>query len=69
MKKQYYIVYEEYCEYNQFEGSWDYVVEKFKDFVEAKQKYENLTKGARHWNHRNVMFLTDVMENELDYSI
>lgn len=35
MKAKFYVVYESYTEYNQFEGSWDLQIKDFKTFKEA----------------------------------
>lgn len=35
MKAQFYVVYESYTDYNQFEGSWDLQIKDFPSFKEA----------------------------------
>lgn len=44
--KNYLVTYDYYNEYNQFEGTWDTYVEKFKSLSAAKQ----WIKGARKNN-------------------
>lgn len=36
MKDKFYVVYESYTDYNQFEGSWDLQIEDFPTFKEAE---------------------------------
>ena len=49
----YYVVYEEYAEYNQFEGTWDLCLKKFKsvnkalafiDQIEGNPNYRKCTR-------------------------
>jgi hypothetical protein len=45
MKDKFYIVYMEYSEYNQFEGSWDLRVDRFKTHLAASKAREALLKS------------------------
>lgn len=37
MNKLYYVIYENYTEYNQFEGCWDWVVKEFDSEKKARE--------------------------------
>ena len=39
---KYYIVFEDYAEYNQFEGSYDWLVEEFRTIDQANKRNEEL---------------------------
>lgn len=38
---KYYVIYEYYSEYNQFEGSWDLQLEEFSSLTAAKEWINN----------------------------
>ncbi len=42
---KYYIIYKEYTEYNQFEGSWDTVVEEFPTLEECQKSVYDMEKN------------------------
>lgn len=37
MKAQFYVVYEEYSEFNQFEGEWNLYIKEFSTLAEADE--------------------------------
>lgn len=39
---KHYIVFEDYSEYNQFEGSYDWIVEEFKTLQQANKRVDEL---------------------------
>ena len=50
---KYYILYEDYSEYNQFEGYWELRKETFTSLMAAKKAIKNL-KGDNN-NYRHVI--------------
>ena len=60
---KYYVIYEEYTEYNQFEGTYDYIVKSFDDFNEAKEHYEKISK-CKNGDYRPPLFLKPAMDDE-----
>jgi hypothetical protein len=51
-KKIYYVLYEQYTEFNQFEGGWDLNMETFKS-IGAAQMFMNKVKDSS--NYRTVI--------------
>lgn len=52
----YYLIYEQYMEYNQFEGDWFYQVDEYKDFYEA---FNDKKESLKNNNIRNIKLLRD----------
>lgn len=48
----FYVIYERYSEYNQFEGVWDYCFETFKSIEAAK---EFIKDNKQDSNYRNFI--------------
>lgn len=42
----YFVIYKWYSEYNQFEGSWDWQVDKFDSLKKAKSMVESLKENS-----------------------
>ena len=56
----YYIFYEYYTEYNQFEGSWDWRVEKMRSYNKIKELQKSLKKSS---DYRSV---SQILEKAMD---
>lgn len=53
----YYVIYERYNEYNQFEGRWLYDVEEFRDIYEA---HSFISDHQNNSDYRNFIFTKEV---------
>lgn len=51
MSNKFYVIYEEYSEYNQFEGTWDTMAEDF-DTEEAANLF---IAGLTHQDYQNII--------------
>lgn len=67
MNEIYYVVYEKYSEYNQFEGYWVLDIEEFSDFSKAQKFKDNISKS---YNYRKIIGpLTEVEKENSHYCI
>jgi hypothetical protein len=59
---KYYVIYESYSEYNQFEGSWDLKLKEFDSIQEANKWLDNNTyvKECRLYNRTLIGPLVEV---------
>lgn len=49
---KYYIIYEEYSDYNQFEGNWTQKIQTFNSYEAAKKELNGLRTCYYHTNYR-----------------
>ena len=58
MKTKYYVIYMDYSEYNQFEGSWERLVKDYDSFNEAKKEADDMR--SSHYDREVVGPLVEV---------